>query len=501
MPKWIYYSERDSFRDPFCVGEHFQILQQQCWSEEDFPYTSPSALVQYFALKFTGCTGCTGCTVQHDCPYNLGPMPPPTTPLSRTSLRHRQVGTSATRMRQMRRSADREDADEDASRPLKFSIGSDEEDSAPINPGVSRHRHYPSDLHTAPNLTHMRIIRWLLRMFPRFLIILVVLSMVVAMLPGGWRVALCAANFLPTPSLHVGENITLIGHRGCEFPYPENTVHALKYAADLVKFVELDITVTKDGEVIAMHDQTFDRTTNGTGIPCKNTAAYVKSLVVKMPTRDPRGRIMQSNYCTKKLPNGQSISCLYRVPTLSQVFDELPKGTKYMLDVKDCYAKGVKAVTPMCTNCTLLMEGTKKAIAGNFIKPEQLIFTSTEPESLKIFQKNMPHGSGYALGMKQSYTHYRAHNVFQMMHDGHFTSASMYVGLVAVRPDLVQAFRKAVHPGDKTLHYPFAWTIRSELDFRLARCAGVSNLIVAEPNKILKYLSWNIGPWLRGDET
>lgn len=401
----------------------------------------------------------------------------------------------------MRRASGVEDAEDEVSKPLKFSIGSDEENTTPINPNGSIRRHYPSDSHTTPNLIHMRLIRWLRRMFPRFLIAFVSVAFIVALLPGGWRVALCAANIVPTPALRIGENITLIGHRGCEFPYPENTIHALKYAADLVQFVELDISLTADGEVIALHDSTFNRTTNGTGVSCRQSAQYAKSLVVSMPTTDPRGKISQAKFCMNKLPNGQSIPCTYRVPTLSEVFDALPRGTKYMIDIKECYAPGVKAITPMCTNCTRLMEGTKQAMAANYIKPNQLVFSSTEPESLKVFAQNMPHGSAYALGMKQGFSHYRLRDILKIMVDGNFSSASMYIGLVAVRPDMVQALRKSAPPGDKRLHYPFAWTIRSELDFRLARCAGVSNLIVAEPDRMLKHIGWNIGSWLGGDET
>ncbi len=58
----------------------------------------------------------------------------------------------------------------------------------------------------------------------------------------------------------------VIGHRGaCHFA-PENTLASLAKAKELgVAWVELDAMLTGDEEVIVMHDQTVNRTTNGQG--------------------------------------------------------------------------------------------------------------------------------------------------------------------------------------------------------------------------------------------
>lgn len=376
-------------------------------------------------------------------------------------------------------------------KPLRFSIGSDDETDNG-DPPSRLPRHYASDAHTPPSRLHLRIIRWLLRLFPRLLLALVIAALVVAMLPGGWRVALCAANFLPPPSMRPGENITLVAHRGCEFPYPENSLHALKYGASLVGFVELDISLTSDGHVVAMHDETLDRTTNGTGPTCEQPLQYVKSLQVKMPERDPRGRVRQAKFCSDKTASGQSVPCIYRVPTLSEVFDALPEGTKYMLDVKDCYAPGIHATSLLCSNCTVLMQATQKAMTDNFIKPGQVVFTSKQPESLKVFQDGMPIGSEFAIGMDQKFSHYKRKTMMETIKKGNFDSASLYVGLAAVRPDFVRAVREAPIPGTMKHRDAFAWTIRRDLDFRLARCAGVTKLIVAEPLLARKRISLDV---------
>ncbi len=57
-----------------------------------------------------------------------------------------------------------------------------------------------------------------------------------------------------------------IGHRGAKGIADENTLESLKLAADMgVDMVEFDIQRTADGVFVLMHDETVDRTTDGTG--------------------------------------------------------------------------------------------------------------------------------------------------------------------------------------------------------------------------------------------
>ena len=55
-------------------------------------------------------------------------------------------------------------------------------------------------------------------------------------------------------------------HRGYSGSYPENTLLSFQKAIDEgVEFLELDLHLTRDRKVIVMHDETFERTTNGKG--------------------------------------------------------------------------------------------------------------------------------------------------------------------------------------------------------------------------------------------
>lgn len=69
------------------------------------------------------------------------------------------------------------------------------------------------------------------------------------------------------------------GHRGDCYNYFENTMPAYQMAMDAgADMVETDVHLTKDGVLILMHDDTVDRTTNGTGLIREKTFAEMREL-------------------------------------------------------------------------------------------------------------------------------------------------------------------------------------------------------------------------------
>ncbi len=69
-------------------------------------------------------------------------------------------------------------------------------------------------------------------------------------------------------------------HRGCSQMYPENTLTAFKKAAkiDGLTGIELDIQLTRDGHMAVFHDETVDRTTDGSGELRQYTLSELKKL-------------------------------------------------------------------------------------------------------------------------------------------------------------------------------------------------------------------------------
>lgn len=75
------------------------------------------------------------------------------------------------------------------------------------------------------------------------------------------------------------KNIYVAAHRGWPAKYPENTMESFRAAHKLgVDQLELDVRVTKDNELVIIHDAAVDRTTDGTGLVCEKTLAELKAL-------------------------------------------------------------------------------------------------------------------------------------------------------------------------------------------------------------------------------
>lgn len=71
----------------------------------------------------------------------------------------------------------------------------------------------------------------------------------------------------------------LCAHRGAMATHPENTIPALQEAVRLgAHMIEFDLQLTKDGELVLMHDATLDRTTDGTGKVSDFTLAEIQAL-------------------------------------------------------------------------------------------------------------------------------------------------------------------------------------------------------------------------------
>lgn len=68
-------------------------------------------------------------------------------------------------------------------------------------------------------------------------------------------------------------------HRGASAYAPENTLPAFELAlSQRADGVEFDVQLSKDGVVVVIHDETLDRTTDGTGRVADHTAAELRKL-------------------------------------------------------------------------------------------------------------------------------------------------------------------------------------------------------------------------------
>ena len=125
-----------------------------------------------------------------------------------------------------------------------------------------------------------------------------------------------------------GDRVLVCAHRANHGDAPENSLSAIKACiAGGVDIIEIDVRKTKDGILVLMHDETVDRTTNGSGAIKDLTWAEVSKL-----------RLYKAAGRNKILTNEQ-------VPSLQQAL-RLSKGNIYInLDLKN----GVRIVED-CAN-------------------------------------------------------------------------------------------------------------------------------------------------------
>ncbi len=69
----------------------------------------------------------------------------------------------------------------------------------------------------------------------------------------------------------------IIGHRGCNLE-PENTLRALAKGMEGADFVEVDVRVSRDNELVVIHDRSLERITNGKGMVKDFTLEQLKEL-------------------------------------------------------------------------------------------------------------------------------------------------------------------------------------------------------------------------------
>jgi glycerophosphoryl diester phosphodiesterase len=108
-------------------------------------------------------------------------------------------------------------------------------------------------------------------------------------------------NFFPvkaieSKSFFKNDRTLVIAHQGGELLAPSNTMAAFTKAADMgVDVLETDIHITKDGHLVAIHDPTVDRTTNGSGAVADMTLEEIQKLDAGYHFKDLDGNYSYRN--------------------------------------------------------------------------------------------------------------------------------------------------------------------------------------------------------------
>ena len=132
--------------------------------------------------------------------------------------------------------------------------------------------------------------------------------------------------FMPdAPSTPYYNNVSrplVIAHQGGDGVWPGNTMYAFEKAVEIgADVLEMDAHITKDGQIVLMHDETVDDTTDGTGLIEDLTLAEIKQLDAAYKWSNDEGKTFPYR--------GQGI----QVPTLEELFQKFPQ-MRYVIEIK-----------------------------------------------------------------------------------------------------------------------------------------------------------------------
>ena len=113
-------------------------------------------------------------------------------------------------------------------------------------------------------------------------------------------------------------NTIIVAHRGASYKAPENTIPSFQLAfKEGADFIEGDFWLTKDNEIVCIHDQNTKRATKG------NIKTAVRSSTLAQLKKLDIGSWKGKEYKGTK------------IPTLQEVLEIIPEGKGIYLEIKD----------------------------------------------------------------------------------------------------------------------------------------------------------------------
>jgi glycerophosphoryl diester phosphodiesterase len=236
----------------------------------------------------------------------------------------------------------------------------------------------------------------------------------------------------------------VIAHRGDKSFAPENTLAAFKQAAEKgADAVEFDVKLTADGKVIVLHDQTVDRTTNGSGNVTKLPLSVLQELEagVQFPGQFPGERI----------------------PSLDEVFETIGKHVCMNVELTN-YSTPNDSLVPKVVELVKRHRLQERVLFSSFF--------ARNLQKARLLIPEIPRGLltlpglmglwGRTLGWR-----------------GDYAALNPYITDINTRlVDLVHASGKRVN----------AWTVSTEPDIMRMIGLGVDGIITDDPALVLRLL-------------
>ena len=222
-----------------------------------------------------------------------------------------------------------------------------------------------------------------------------------------------------------------VGHRGAAGYEPENTLRSFKKALELgVDMIELDVYVCKSGELVVIHDNTLDRTTNGKSSVENKTLSELKELDAGLGEK---------------------------IPTLEEVLDLVNKKVKVNIELKGKNA------------AKLVLKTIEKYVAEKGWNYEDFLVSSFNYDELQKIKKLNPK--------------IRVGFLTEKIPDG-FIEFAKKSGAYSVNTSIANTNLESVKTAHKHGLKVFIWTVNEPSEIEKAKSLNVDYICSNFPDKI-----------------
>ncbi|MCG2787812.1 MAG: glycerophosphodiester phosphodiesterase [Anaerolineae bacterium] len=234
---------------------------------------------------------------------------------------------------------------------------------------------------------------------------------------------------------------TVFAHRGASAQAPENTLAAFKLAADQgADAIEFDVKLSADGQVVAHHDPTLNRTTTGNG----KVGDYSLSEL-------------------KKLDAGAWFGEAYRgepIPTLAEIFETV--GSKLFMNIElTNYATPFDKLVDKVTELVKRYHMEERVLYSSFF-PHNLMRAGALTPGLPRGQLALPGPAGWWQRRWGNFLRLQAEHPFS----GDVSAASVI----------------RAHARERQV---FVWTVNDPNEMRRLQTMGVDGIFTDDPKLAL----------------
>ena len=255
-------------------------------------------------------------------------------------------------------------------------------------------------------------------------------------------------NYSYLSALHKGNinlNVGIItrtqvtAHRGCSKDAPENTLYAFEKALESnTDYIELDVQLTKDEQLVVFHDEKLDRATHGKGKLCDYTYDELQEL-----------NVISKYVSEEEFPDA-------RIPLLTDVFELVGDEKLFNIEIKDH------------GNTALTVEKTVEAI-NEYDLASSCYVTSFSYSALKKVKQLDPNIKTGLIANVATTTAF-----MQMKNIDALSMNHLLVNATVVNN---------AHQNGKRI---FVWTVNSKSEMEKMMALGVDNIITDCPDRASK---------------